>query len=109
MSRRAVPDSGVRRAINTKITNDLRAALVSAAVVSGRTLSGEIEARLMASLNAESLMAALPRLIAEGIAADREAQRREVLGRATPFVIGSQHGLAMTNRTLPVNWQARDD
>ncbi len=101
MAKRSVPNVGIRRAINSKITDQVRSALELAASASGLTLSAEIERRLIDSLSAESLLDALPRVIAmavaNGIRADREAQRRDVLGRATPFVVGSQHGPAMSN------------
>lgn len=46
MPRQAVVSSGRRRAINTKITDELREALEAAAVENNTTLSGEIERRL---------------------------------------------------------------
>ena len=87
-----------------RVRDGMREKLEAAAVAGGRSPSEEIERRLVASFEAETLMAVLPRLIAEGIAADREAQRAAVTTRAQPFVSGSQHGLAMSTRTRPADW-----
>lgn len=64
-----------------RVRGDLYDRLKASAEARGYSLSEEIEHRLNASISDEGLMAALPRLIAEGIAADREVQRAALLPR----------------------------
>ncbi len=95
---------GGRQVINTRVRDETRFVMEASAAASGRNLSREIEHRLEQSVVAETLEATLRRVVREETAADREAQRRDVLGRATPFVVGAQHGLAMSNGASPQAW-----
>lgn len=56
MARRSISAAGKRRAVNTKITDDIRERLEAAAAESDRTLSHEIEYRLENSFASELKM-----------------------------------------------------
>lgn len=87
-----------RLPVSTKITPELRALLQTSAEAQGRTLGAEIEQRLLASFAVEDNLRSLVREeMQAAIAADREAQRVEVMKRATSDGRG---GWVASNRDL---------